>query len=49
MTPPLGVKNVKIRENSEEIRGPPGQCPGRFRFALNDLIAYDEKGFVVIS
>ena len=24
MTPPLGVKNVKIQENSEKIRGPPG-------------------------
>ena len=23
MTPPLGVENVKIRENSEKIRGPP--------------------------
>ena len=22
--PPLGVENVKIRENSEKIRGPPG-------------------------
>ena len=22
--PPLGVENVKIRENSEQIRGPPG-------------------------
>ena len=22
--PPLGVKNVKIQENSEKIRGPPG-------------------------
>ena len=24
MPPPLGVENVKIRENSEKIRGPPG-------------------------
>ena len=23
-SPPLGVENVKIRENSEKIRGPPG-------------------------
>ena len=23
-SPPLGVKNVKIQENSEKIRGPPG-------------------------
>ena len=22
--PPLGVENVKIQENSEKIRGPPG-------------------------
>ena len=24
LLPPLGVENVKIRENSEKIRGPPG-------------------------
>ena len=24
LLPPLGVKNVKIQENSEKIRGPPG-------------------------
>ena len=25
--PPLGVENVKIRENSEKIRGPPTILP----------------------
>ena len=29
--PPLGVENVKIRENSEKIRGPPGPSTTLFR------------------
>ena len=28
LPPPLGVKNVKIQENSEKIRGPPGDPYG---------------------
>ena len=27
-SPPLGIENVKIQENSEKIRGPPGGPSG---------------------
>ena len=32
--PPLGVENVKIQENSEKIRGPPGGSQNDHNFGL---------------
>ena len=37
MTPPLGVENVKIQENSEKIGGPLGTLYNHFRGPLKIL------------